>query len=545
LALLSQCYAATYHLPPNTTIRNGQKVHFGDYWISTTGTDIHIMVWFVDDWMNYTVDSSGSQQICNGSKPTSVFLDGVNKTEGDGWSYYGGTITAVTGATSNVAIYWGSGAGPSEVSVTVTSPSNTTYTNETIPVQISATGGTIDKIWWNCKNGSSWIYGSNQTYTTPTSMTGFVNGTSYTFYGWANNTDGNMDEQIVWFTVQIIITPPTDHYYFYFSCYDLDSNSVSDSLVSYSLFNASQLLTYAEGQTTLVAGTYTLKTYFHGSAINQTSLATATFGNTTINLYLQFKHYALGYLGFSNTVTGLLLHNESTYNLTFTLYGSVPMTLVLEFPNKPSYVLKDGVIQTGWTYVVGGGYVTLTATSLSVWSLLYGVEEPPVTPPVYGNLFNLYFPATSSLAFQHLPVTYQSVGGIAVVTVDSGTWNGTNCQLNMYVSGGSLYFESLDSATLSFSNVSQFIFKVNGEPYTGVPVNILGGQPYTIEWYLTSVVWLLPYMFILGMVGLSASFAGPMYAIYKVKHGEYYEGMRLGVIITALGFALVIAWLWA
>jgi hypothetical protein len=47
------------------------------------------------------------------------------------------------------------------------------------------------------------------------------------------------------------------------------------------------------------------------------------------------------------------------------------------------------------------------------------------------------------------------------------------------------------------------------------------------------------------MVGLSASFAGPMYAIYKVKHGEYYEGMRLGVIITALGFALVIAWLWA
>ncbi len=46
-------------------------------------------------------------------------------------------------------------------------------------------------MWWNCKNGSSWIYGSNQTYFLPTDMLGFVNGTAYTFYAWANNTDGN------------------------------------------------------------------------------------------------------------------------------------------------------------------------------------------------------------------------------------------------------------------------------------------------------------------------------------------------------------------
>jgi len=100
------------------------------------------------------------------------------------------------------------------VTVTITLPTNTTYTTSTVPVEISASGGTIDTIWWNCKNGTSWIYGTNQTYTAPTSMTGFVNGTSYTFYAWANNTDGNWDEETVMFTV-LIITLPYDYSYDY------------------------------------------------------------------------------------------------------------------------------------------------------------------------------------------------------------------------------------------------------------------------------------------------------------------------------------------
>jgi hypothetical protein len=90
------------------------------------------------------------------------------------------------------------------VTVTITAPANTTYPSSTVSVQFSASGGTIDVLWWNCKNGTDWIYGSNQTYTTPTSMTDFVNGTSYTFYAWANNTLAMTGETTVMFTVQII-----------------------------------------------------------------------------------------------------------------------------------------------------------------------------------------------------------------------------------------------------------------------------------------------------------------------------------------------------
>lgn len=87
--------------------------------------------------------------------------------------------------------------------VVVTSPTNTTYYSSTISVAFSAYGDTIDKLWYNCKNGSSWIYGSNQTYTVPTSMTGFVNGTNYTFYGFANNTEGDEGQATVTFSVAI------------------------------------------------------------------------------------------------------------------------------------------------------------------------------------------------------------------------------------------------------------------------------------------------------------------------------------------------------
>jgi hypothetical protein len=95
-------------------------------------------------------------------------------------------------------------SGEGYVTVTITYPTNNSYTTPTVPVQLSASGGTIDTIWWNCKNGTTWIYGSNQTYTVPTSMTGFVDGASYTFYGWANNTDGEWDEETVMFTVLIL-----------------------------------------------------------------------------------------------------------------------------------------------------------------------------------------------------------------------------------------------------------------------------------------------------------------------------------------------------
>lgn len=82
---------------------------------------------------------------------------------------------------------------------------------------------------------------------------------------------------------------------------------------------------------------------------------------------------------------------------------------------------------------------------------------------------------------------------------------------------------------------------------TGLPVhNVESWIIYLIAQAITeiAITWWLPMTFILGMCGLVMMFTGPLIAIHKAKNHEYYEAIRLGVTITAIGFALVVAWLW-
>jgi hypothetical protein len=251
--------------------------------------------------------------------------------------------------------------------VTIAYPENTTYTTSTITITMSASGGTIDRIWFNIKSGGSWLY-SNTTYTAPTTKT-LTNGI-YTFYGWANNTDGNSDSKTVVFTVNISTTPP---------------------------------------------------------------------------------------------------------------------------------------------------------------------------PPSAG--FNLYFQTNGKLAFQHLSVPWETKGATVTLTVTSGTLNGTSGTLAMYTTSGKLAFTAMDNGIVSLSSTSNATtFHINGEVATSA--SLVNGQSYTIEWSFLEPEFLLPVMFILGMFGLGSMFGGPIYGIYKVKHGEYYEGFKTGLILTVLGVALTIAWLW-
>jgi len=89
--------------------------------------------------------------------------------------------------------------------ISVLQPFNRTYITGTIPVELSYIG-TVDAVWFNVKNGSSWVYAYNQTYVSATTLMGFVNGT-YTFYAFVANSEGSFDEATVVFTVGIIPNP--------------------------------------------------------------------------------------------------------------------------------------------------------------------------------------------------------------------------------------------------------------------------------------------------------------------------------------------------
>ena len=103
-----------------------------------------------------------------------------------------------------VKVYITVGAVPIFVTLNIIEPSeDETYTTSTIPVEIDSNATTVV---YNVKNGTEWVFPTNQTYSGPTSMTGFVNGT-YTFYAWA--LAPATAEDSVNFTVAIPETSPT------------------------------------------------------------------------------------------------------------------------------------------------------------------------------------------------------------------------------------------------------------------------------------------------------------------------------------------------
>ena len=109
-------FSSVYALPQaqqnpkwNVGLSPNIKTYFTETtWINTSQPIVVSSLWR-DNWLNYTVSALGTQQICYGDRPIKVVLDGVERSEGDGWSYADGTVT-VTGATSNVSLYWGPSA---------------------------------------------------------------------------------------------------------------------------------------------------------------------------------------------------------------------------------------------------------------------------------------------------------------------------------------------------------------------------------------------------------------------------------------------------
>jgi hypothetical protein len=85
---------------------------FESYGLFTSGANMTVTKWFESSWLNYTVTGAGTQKLypspLQGSKPSTVVLDGVAKTENDGWTFSTGVVT-VTGATANASLSWGGG----------------------------------------------------------------------------------------------------------------------------------------------------------------------------------------------------------------------------------------------------------------------------------------------------------------------------------------------------------------------------------------------------------------------------------------------------
>jgi len=171
---------------------------------------------------------------------------------------------------------------------------------------------------------------------------------------------------------------------------------------------------------------------------------------------------------------------------------------------------------------------------------IYEFQEAKAT--VTSGTFTSYFPANSSLGFQH-------ENDFVTLNIVTGTLNSSVCTLTFGGGGGFYRFQANETATIKITfNVSSVQVvgdqnKTNRVIGSGDSITVNSGNNVMISWNILIEPW-LPVLFIIGMIGLGASFAGPLYAIDKIKHRQYYEGMRTGLLLTIVGISFVLAWLW-
>ena len=193
------------------------NVSYPEYWFMTLlsgetfglqgDANFTVSTVFANQSLVYTQLTSGSVHVYCGNlgEPTSV--SGVLSSSYDAALNVSSLFSI---GSSTVRVSWATvpPPPPPDVTLSINQPTATSYNTSEILTSLSASGGTIDKIWFNVQNSSgAWVYVSSQFYTAPYFMTGFTND-SYVLYAFANNTVGNSDVASVSFSVAIPSVPP-------------------------------------------------------------------------------------------------------------------------------------------------------------------------------------------------------------------------------------------------------------------------------------------------------------------------------------------------
>jgi len=175
-------------------------------------------------------------------------------------------------------------------------------------------------------------------------------------------------------------------------------------------------------------------------------------------------------------------------------------------------------------------------SALAVLCLISLVYSPVRTENFICQLGN-----GASIGFQH-DTTYLTL------TVSSGSLNSSTNSLTLNVDDGR--FQFLNNNSLVFTptfNVTRV--QVTGDQgnevhiiQSGETVTVNANDVVLIEWWNTLEPW-VPFMFILGMVGLCAMFGGTLHGVKEIQKGKLQQGAVTIAIYLPLGFGLFIAWL--
>jgi len=157
--------------------------------------------------------------------------------------------------------------------------------------------------------------------------------------------------------------------------------------------------------------------------------------------------------------------------------------------------------------------------------------------------FQILFPSGSSFGLQN------TVDKSVILNIVEGTLNSTDYTLKITRGGGYFRFSAKEDVKIRITYTVDNV-KVSGDQgkslrsiRSGNTIDVNSSDSVLIQWDL-ALAPLFPLMAIIGIVGLSALFIGPSYGVWKMRKGHYYDGFVNGLIITVIGIALFMAWLW-
>ena len=203
----------------------------------------------------------------------------------------------------------------------IISPTNTTYANATILVNISANDSTLDKIWYNWNT-------TNYTYTTPLNIT--FNESSNTLTAWANDSLGNINSTNVTFT---ILTP------------DAKVNSIN-------IYEASQETEYVEQQNSTVStnisfnyiGNLTIRFFVNGTE-KENKVVSFSQETKLVNFTWQTEPGAKNINVFVDAAAGETNLTNNQKNKIISVKGIdevLKMEVIAPYSNGSSYCVRTG-----------------------------------------------------------------------------------------------------------------------------------------------------------------------------------------------------------
>jgi hypothetical protein len=432
----SDTTAPTYSNPSTNTTVAGQSCNFSvtladetalaNYTFGTNNTG---------PWTNDTVvNISGTSYHANTTKTLNSTIGAVVQ-----WEYW---FADTSNNLNNTGIQSLTATG---VMLTIYSPTNTTYSSGSIPVNFTASGGTIDKEWYNCQNGSSWVYVSNQTYTIPMNMTGFINGTSYTFHAWANNTAGTVGNAAVMFSIAILDFPP----------------SASNLQINTTLANQPCLLSATLTDDYGVSG-FIFQTNNTGVLANSTWASAGNSLSYSANYTITALNGTVGNVVIFNVYVNDTSNQWATSSYPFFTITGITVTVTVYSPLNQTYT--SGTVLVNFTASASSGSVSaMWYNVLNGSSWVYAQNQTYTSPTnmtgfINGASYTFYAYANSTTGNFNGTATVMfsvSLGASTftlTVTAGSGGTTSPSAGEYQYSSGASVSVSETPNAGFTFSN---------------------------------------------------------------------------------------------